>query len=91
MNGGVGGAGESNAGTSATLTNSGKITGGGGGASIVGGGAGVSNASTITKLTNVGKISGGNGGGAGGSSTRGGFGRRCTQKRVCRTAERSRG
>ena len=61
----MGGAGVSNAGTITTLSNSGKISGGNGGAGRGGaGGAGVSNAGTITTLTNSGTISGGGGGSA---------------------------
>ncbi len=76
----------SNAGTIRTLSNSGAISGGNGGAaaSLLPGGAGVSNAGTVTSLTNSGKINGGNGGsapsgvgqgfagGAGGSNAQGG-------------------
>jgi len=56
----------SNAGTIRTLSNSGAISGGNGGAaaSLLPGGAGVSNAGTVTSLTNSGKINGGNGGSA---------------------------
>ena len=48
--GGAGGSGVSNAGTITTLNNSGKITGGKGGAGVTGGagGAGVSNGGTIS-------------------------------------------
>ena len=69
--GGAGGAGVSNASKITTLTNSGRIADGGGGAGYgtssragVGGagGAGVSNAGTIRTLSNSGAISGGSGG-----------------------------
>jgi hypothetical protein len=61
--GGAGGAGLSNAGTIATLTNSGKIDGGHGRFTAAGG-AGVSNSGTIRTLTNSDAINGGNGGGS---------------------------
>ncbi len=59
--GGAGGVGVSNAGTIKTLSNSGTISGGGGGTIGSGGagGAGVSNAGTIETLSNSGTISGG--------------------------------
>jgi hypothetical protein len=78
--GGAGGAGVSNAGTIASLSNRGTISGGngGGGPTLVAGGAGgagVSNAGTITSLSNSGTVAGGNGGsptsGAGGAGRRG--------------------
>jgi hypothetical protein len=68
-----------NSGTVRTLTNSGTISGGGGGFSYTiggAGGAGVSNSGTITTLTNSGTINGGGGGGAsnGGAGGVGGAG-----------------
>jgi hypothetical protein len=65
--GGGGGAGVSNSGTVATLTNSGAISGGTGGDALTrgvggGGGAGIANSGTIATLTNGGAIDGGNGG-----------------------------
>ncbi|MBV8443987.1 MAG: PEP-CTERM sorting domain-containing protein, partial [Hyphomicrobiales bacterium] len=68
--GGGGGVGVSNAGTIATLTNKGTISGGTGGSGGLGGaggagGAGVSNAGTILTLRNGGAINGGTGGSGG--------------------------
>ena len=64
--GGLGGAGVSNGGTIVTLSSSGKILGGTGGAAHSGaggaGGAGVSNSGTMFALTNSGLIEGGKGG-----------------------------
>ena len=66
--GGAGGAGVANSGTIATLTNTGTISGGTGGAATVAhgrggaGGAGVSNSDAIVALTGSGTIGGGNGG-----------------------------
>jgi hypothetical protein len=62
---GSGGAGVENSGATTTLSNSGTIRGGKGGASLSGGfgGSGVSNSDTIKTLSNSGKMSGGDGGG----------------------------
>ncbi len=84
--GGAGGTGIAKSGTIKTLTNSGTISGGFGGAGTTGGvgGAGLPNGGTIGTLTNSGTISGGNGGGGSGSVAA------ARAARACRTLGRSR-